>query len=503
MQRLSALAIFWRVCPAFVQRSNFHVTYANHVKKESDEMPGMSVAMSGSVRAKLRVLVVGFVLAALVIAGCAPAAPGAPAESAPAESAAAEAEPEAQIEEMGTGSIVVDMWDGIGASDGEILTKMLNQCVTEHPDVKVKRQIISWDIYFDKLATAIVAGSGGPDLFVLWHSVMPQYAESGYLRPLAQEMFDEGMLPIEDYSPELLNALKQEGVIWTVPFDNYGVGVYVNLDLLEQAGIDPNAPPKDATEWLEYARRLTVDANGVHPGEDGFDINNVKQWGWGIGWPRATVQPALYQWGSDIISRDGEPAVLINNEASKAATQFFVDAVHTHNVAPKPEGVNYNELFANNQLAMLPDGSWMYNFMNQLEGMRIALWPYPRLGPERGATIMWSHTFAAPATLEGDELNAVKRIVKCLSDNSQTWTEQAGMPTARLSLRAGLEDKVWTLPTFDQQFRAEGVPEFSSVRFSEIMGAVEPAWSAALNNDEPVDQALDQAAQRIERALQR
>ena len=77
------------------------------------------------------------------------------------------------------------------------------------------------------------------------------------------------------------------------------------------------------------------------------------------------------------------------------------------------------------------------------------------------------------------------------------------MPTARLSLRAGLADKVWTLPVFDKQFQAEGVPEFASTAFSEIMGAVEPAWSAALNGDQPVQEALDQAAERIEKALGR
>ena len=60
---------------------------------------------------------------------------------------------------------------------------------------------MDWGVYFDKLATAIVAGSGGPDLFVLWHSVMPQYAMSGYLHPLADVMFEEGLLPKDDFSP--------------------------------------------------------------------------------------------------------------------------------------------------------------------------------------------------------------------------------------------------------------------------------------------------------------
>ena len=442
-------------------------------------------------------------LASLILSACAPV-PVAPAAEEPPAAEAPAAAPTAQVQELGTGSIELNMWDGIGASDGEILTQILNKCVSENPDIKVKRQIMDWGVYFDKLATAIVAGSGGPDLFVLWHSVMPQYAASGYLHPLADVMFEEGLLPKDDFSPELLDALTIDGKIWTVPFDNYGVGVYINLDLLEKAGIDPNAPPQNAEEWLDYATRLTVDVNGKHPNEEGFDPENVAQWGWAVDWPRATVQPALYQWGGDIISRDpADPKVLINSEGSVAATQFFVDAIHKHHVSPKPAGANFNEMFANGKIAMWPMGSWNYNFINQLEGMRAAMWPYPHLGPERGSTLMWSHTFAVPSTLEGDKLDAAKRIVKCLSDNSSTWTEKAGMPTARLSLRAGLADKVWTLPVFDKQFQAEGVPEFSSPKFSEIMGAVEPAWSAALNGDQPTQEALDQAAELIQRALTR
>jgi len=441
-------------------------------------------------------LILSFALTACAPAGTVAPAPAPAADQPPPA-------PTVQVEELGTGQIELNMWDGIAASDGEILTQILNKCVAENPDIKVKRQIMDWGVYFDKLAAAIVAGSGGPDLFVLWHSVMPQYALSGYLQPIGQEMFDEGLLPRDDFSPELLDVLTIEGKTWTVPFDNYGVGVYVNLDLLEAAGIDPNEPPQNVEQWLDYAQRLTVDKNGKHPNEDGFDPDNVDVWGWAVDWPRATVQPALYQWGGDIISRDAEPKVLINSEQSVAATQFFVDAILKEHVAPKPAGANFNELFANGKLAMWPMGSWMYNFMNQQEGLNVAMWPYPPLGPERGATLMWSHTFAVGKNVTDAKLDAAKRIIKCLSDNSGTWTEKAGMPTARLSLRAGLADKVWTLPVFDKQFKAEGVPEFASPKFSEIMGAVEPAWSAALNGDQPVQEALDQAAERIQKALTR
>ena len=134
------------------------------------------------------------------------------------------------------------------------MVEMVKQFAEENPDVTIKMQIMPWGVYFDKLAAAIVAGSGGPDLFILWHSVVPEYAKAGHLRPAASEMFEAGMLPEDDFMPQLVEAVTIDGQKWTVPMDNYGVGVFVNLDLLEEAGIDPNEPPQNQEEFLEYAR---------------------------------------------------------------------------------------------------------------------------------------------------------------------------------------------------------------------------------------------------------
>ena len=59
--------------------------------------------------------------------------------------------------------------------------------------------------------------------------------------------------------------------------------VLYNKALFEEAGIEP--PSTDASNpwtWDEYedaAIRLTKDINGKHPGEEGFDPNNISVWG--------------------------------------------------------------------------------------------------------------------------------------------------------------------------------------------------------------------------------
>ena len=107
---------------------------------------------------------------------------------------------------------------------------------------------------------------------------------------------------------------------------------------------------------------------------------------------------------------------------------------------------------------------------------------------------MWSHTLAMPSNLDGAETGSHPTVGQVyLRQFRLPGHEKPGWPTARLSLREGIKDEVWTLPVFDEQFRAEGVPEFSSDRFTEVMDAVEPEWDAALNQDKTVDEALDDA----------
>ena len=39
--------------------------------------------------------------------------------------------------------------------------------------------------------------------------------------------------------------------------------LFINTDMMQEAGLDPNRPPKDLTEFLDYAKKMTkVDASG-------------------------------------------------------------------------------------------------------------------------------------------------------------------------------------------------------------------------------------------------
>ena len=157
----------------------------------------------------------------------------------------------------------------------------------------------------------------------------------------------------------------------------------------------------------------------------------------------------------------------------------------------------------NDGLSMYLDGAWVYNFYNSnMEDGQIAFWPYPRLGPERGSTIMWSHTLAVSSNIEQATLDATMRLIQFLSDNSKEHSINTGMPSARLSLRTeDLADQIWTFGTLTTQMAAEGVPEYQSERFTEVENIMAAAYSSIFTGQQTVEEGLDDAGERIRRAL--
>jgi len=412
----------------------------------------------------------------------------------------AQDEEEAEVQVLGQGETEINFWSGLGGADGESMTGLILRFSEENPDVKINYQILGWGVFFDKLSAAIVAGSGGPDLMTLWHSVVPQYALPGHILTAAELMFERGMLDRDDFSPALLDSLTFDGQVYPVPFDNYGVGVFANTRVLERAGISPDDPPENQAEFLDYVRRLTFDEHGNNPGDEGFDADNIAVWPLDIGWKRVTITPALYQWGTDVITAPPDVEVLIDSPEAKEAVQFFHDLIFEHHALPGDS--SSSELMINDALGMYIEGSWAYNFYNSQEEQKYVFWPYPRLGPERGSTIMWSHTLAVAANIDPDTLDATLRLIQFLSDNSKEHSVNTGMPSARLSLRTDdLKEQIWSYATLTDQMAAEGVPEYQSERFTEVENIMAAAYSSISSGQQSVDEALDDAAARIRRAL--
>jgi multiple sugar transport system substrate-binding protein len=289
-------------------------------------------------------------------AGTAPAPTGAAGEAggAPTSAPAAGASGDAvTISMMGWGSIL----------EKDNVQKGLDLFQSNNPDIKVNWLHTPED-YETKLKT-MLAGGTPPDVF--WGSNMADYVARGVVMDITERVKSDPVLGKADYFIQ-----PQEEERATINGKWYGIGscwviphLYYNVDLLQAAGVEPpSADPAQAWSWdqyLEIARKLTIDNAGKHPGEDGFDENNVKQWG--VSWPTWSQMRDLGAFTNGGESYTSDYKIKLGEPVAVEGMQQIADLFNVHKVAPRAAsmeqlGLNGMQMLSSGRLAIMTDGSW-------------------------------------------------------------------------------------------------------------------------------------------------
>ncbi len=238
----------------------------------------------------------------------------------------------------------------------EILEKAIADFQDENPDIKIVETRSSWTDAPSQIMTSIVSGDA-PDLIMCNTSMLAEYRGIGALADISElvpeELIDsflpsaKAMITTEDGK---IDGLPQEGCNWAL---------FYRKDLFEEAGLDPEKPPKTWDEFLECAQALTKDTDG-----DG------KTDQYGYGWPVQAENASDY-WvnfmqmcGADIsVYEDGVWSSKLSDDAAKEGTQLMVDLVQKYKVTPE-SAVDYDweavtNAFVAREVAMMHNGAWV------------------------------------------------------------------------------------------------------------------------------------------------
>jgi len=421
-----------------------------------------------------------------------------------ASEAAVQAEPEtdesAIVTEAGTGSMKIIFWNGLTGSDGVTLDGIIEDYTKQNTDVSVRVEKMVWATYFDKLLTSLVSGNP-PDLFLLHEFEIPQFASQGVLMDTSDFFKPAGPLDKKDFEPEYLSALNYEGGFYGVPLDRHGWGVVVNNKPFAAAGLDPMDVPANRDEFIALATKLTLDGNGKHPDEAGFDPENVVQWGTFASWMKPNFLSVLWQNGGDWT--DGKGNATLDTPQARKTLQFWYDLIYKYHVSPAPAGFDGWQSFANDQVAIIPEGCWMFNFLED-NNMDYSVWEYPQLGDRQPAVWTSGHVMYMPASLSGAKLKATKDLIAYLFNNTTKWAT-AGMPPASMPVRNSLDPaEVPIAVTYGASFARQGRFDTPHIAITEIIdNGYMPELDACLNNLKTVDQALADADAAVQAILDR
>lgn len=172
---------------------------------------------------------------------------------------------------QGAEPTTISVWGGWGTFRDTTLPKIIELFEEAHPNIRVETHEIVGDM--DALIVQILGGTA-PDIYMVRAEAMAGFIHEGLVLDLTP--YFERDLNLDDYLPAW-GSMNRNGRFYGVPSEGGGYrtdAMYVNRDIFARAGMEPPGPDIDDAltyeEWIETARRLTLDYDG-----DGVP----EQWG--------------------------------------------------------------------------------------------------------------------------------------------------------------------------------------------------------------------------------
>ena len=137
---------------------------------------------------------------------------------------------------------VVRLW-GIWASDADVEAEIIEAFTAENPDITIEVSQVPSNGQGDASSViTAVRGRTGPDIYFMDRFNTSQFASLGLLEPIDELIEEyEGTSPEEFMSGWVKFAADElfyDGHYYGLPMDSDTRGMYVNLDLADEAGVD-------------------------------------------------------------------------------------------------------------------------------------------------------------------------------------------------------------------------------------------------------------------------
>ncbi|MCC7130129.1 MAG: hypothetical protein B6D39_04815 [Anaerolineae bacterium UTCFX2] len=351
---------------------------------------------------------------ALLLAACAPAATPAPKEPEAPPAAATEAPAAAK-------PITIQFWIGLGAPDNVPMENMVKQFNSENKDgITVEYTNMDWDTLYSKIVLDFKTGNA-PDIATMHQTNIIQNVSLGILQPI-DEIYKQAGIDASDFVESAWKGAQVDGKQYAIPNDMHPLGLYYNVDHFKAAGLDPEKPPTNKEEFLEYARKLTDPAKG--------------QYGVGLGYtggvPFRIWMSLIWQHkDQDVLNADRTKAAF-NTPAGIDSLQLMYDLVYKEKVNPQAEQ-DFEDDFKKGIVSMVIDGPWSISDFNTVESLHYKTAMIPVIYDQPAA---WanSHTYVFPDNKKPEATLAAMKFAKWMSDHNFEWSRDSGHQPVRISV---------------------------------------------------------------------
>lgn len=305
-------------------------------------------------------LLLALVLTASVFSGCSNSNQPSSSGSAPASgSEASQAESTPASSASGESAHLVYM--GWATKDElPIELERIKDFEAKTPGITVEYLQVPGDQYVTKMNT-MASSNTLPDIAMINEAQCLKWADAGLLADISD------LFGAEDEMLEDIAYRDADGNVVAYATANEILILFYNKQYFDEAGMEyPPANAEDAWTWDEFvdvAKKLTKDANGVTADQPNFDPNNIQTFGTNIKRSNAWVWDAFARSnGGGLCSLDGNEFWLDKPETIEAI-QALADLTTVHHVQPSLAQLQTmpspDAMLLTNRVAMAIDGQWI------------------------------------------------------------------------------------------------------------------------------------------------
>ncbi len=253
--------------------------------------------------------------AATVLAACTPAATSSPQPTQPSNTQAAQPTVAQATVTPTPAPVTLQYWQVNFANYDQAIGAVISAFNTTYPNITVTITDIDYDDINEKIAVSVPVGQG-PDLANPFYGWVPNWAKSGFLAPLPEDLFPKQQLA-DTYLPAI-NPMYYNNQLWGLPLNQGNWAITYNKDMFAEAGITDL--PKTWADLRDAAIKCTKrDSKG-----------NLQVAGYYVSF--GTQEHILWkvmceQNGQPIFSDDQKKVTWNDSPTGEAAFQWITDLV--------------------------------------------------------------------------------------------------------------------------------------------------------------------------------
>lgn len=190
-----------------------------------------------------------------------------------------------------------------------VYTALFEEWNAANPDYPVAPELVGWGQCQDKVTTLAVAGTP-VDIAYVGSRTLKQFAENDLI--VEVPMTDEEKASYYNYVPDTVTF---NGTQWGIPVAFSTKALFWNKDLFEEAGLDPETPPKTWEEEIAFSKQITENTDAAGFGMVAKTFDGTMHWF--LHW--------IYTNNGQVIDADGN--IVLDSPQNLAALTAFKDIV--------------------------------------------------------------------------------------------------------------------------------------------------------------------------------